>query len=208
MTAPWLRVMQQPPQWWRRLCPHAVFRLPAEGREVYLTFDDGPVPEVTPWVLDQLERAGARATFFMVADNARRYPEVRAMVERAGHTVGNHTMHHLQGLRTDTRAYLDDVAEASRWVDSRLFRPPHGLMRPAQAKALAERYKIVMHDVLTRDYSPRQTARGVVEAVQTLTRPGSVIVFHDSAKAWPRLREALPQALDWLRGEGYTFRTL
>lgn len=205
---PWLRTIEQPPWWWRRICRHALFRIDTARREVFLTFDDGPVPEVTPWVLDQLDRYGALATFFMVGDNVRRYPALARRVADAGHTVGNHTMHHLQGLHTPTALYMADTAHCNDLTGSKLFRPPHGLLRPRQAKKLAERYTIVMHDVLTRDYSRRMDAEAVAANVRRYTRPGAVIVFHDSLKAWPRLQQALPQSLEWLRQQGYAFAPL
>lgn len=202
-------LIERPPQWLRRLAPEGVFRLPGcDERKVYLTFDDGPVPEATPFVLDTLDAFGAKAVFFHVADNARRYPGLAAKVRRRGHAVGNHTMHHLQGLRCPTEAYLADVAEADALLGSRMFRPPHGWMRRSQARAIARDYAVVMYDLVTRDYSRRLTAADVVSRVRRYARPGSIIVFHDSRKSIDRLRTALPESLRWLRDEGYTFGRL
>lgn len=203
-----MRIVERPPLWWRALCPTALYRVAEQNRRVYLTFDDGPIPEVTPWVLDRLAERDIKATFFMVGDNARRYPYLVEAVRSADHTLGNHAMHHLQGLRTSLQTYVDDIDEARQYIDTPLFRPPHGLLRRSQAKALSGRYDIVMYDVVTRDYSRRLTADEVFDNVCTLVRPGSIIVFHDSLKSWPRLHEALPRSLDWLSEHGYTFAPL
>lgn len=207
--------LERPPRFFRWLVPGGEFRLSAtppgaagEEKRIYLTFDDGPIPEVTPWVLQLLDRYGIKATFFMVADNARRYPEVCEMVRERGHRIGNHTFHHLQGARVSTRRYLRDVAEADRVLHTDLFRPPHGWLRPRQARALRRRYRIVMYDLVTRDYSHRLDAARVFGNVRRYARPGAIIVFHDSLKSWPRLREALPQSIEWLISRGYTFHLL
>lgn len=200
--------IERPPRLFRALVPGAVFRVPTADRCVYLTFDDGPIPEVTPWVLDLLDRHGIKATFFMVADNARRHPALLEEVRRRGHRIGNHTFHHLQGMKESLRRYLRDVADADAVLHTDLFRPPHGWLRPAQARELRRRYRIVMYDLVTRDYSSRLNAAQVLANVKKYARPGSLIVFHDSIKAWPRLCTALPQAIEWLKGEGYSFGTL
>lgn len=205
-------LIERPPRLFRLLFPSALFRVPAGKRrmprEVYLTFDDGPVPEVTPQVLDILDRYGARATFFMVGDNVRRHPELLAEVRRRGHAVGNHTMHHLQGSHVTTKRYLRDIMEAHALIGSHLFRPPHGWMRPRQSRAMRRMFKPVMYDLVTRDYSWRLTPDEVVANVRRYARPGSVIVFHDSLKARPRVLEALPRALQWLCDHGYSFGVL
>lgn len=196
-------LIEQPPMLFRLTTPGAFFRGDSERKTVYLTFDDGPIPEATPWVLDMLDRYGVKATFFMVGDNVRKYPALYEDVRRRGHGVGNHTMHHLSGMRHTHQYYVTDVEEAARYVESSLFRPPHGWLRPRQFAALRERYRIVMFDVVTRDYSRRVSAQDVVENVKRYTRPGSVIVFHDSLRSISKLRSALPQALEWLLHEGY-----
>ena len=145
--------IEQPPILYRLLFPEALWRLKRKGGKpvVYLTFDDGPIPEETPWVLDLLDRYDIKATFFMVGDNVRRNPGLLEEVKRRGHSYGNHTMHHLQGMKSTTRQYLRDVAEAAELIDSPLFRPPHGLIRTSQGKALKEHFNIVMYDMVTRD---------------------------------------------------------
>lgn len=177
-------------------------------KTVYLTFDDGPMPIITPWVLDQLESRGIRATFFMVGDNVYKYQHIYEKVVESGHEVGNHTYHHLQGLSTTTDNYLDDTLEAHALIGSRLFRPPHGHIRLLQNRALSARFRTIMWDVVTRDYSTLVTPEQVLTNVKRYTRDGSIIVFHDSIKAWDKLSYALPKALDWLLEQGYTFETI
>ena len=199
-------LIERPPLLYRQLFPEAVWRIKRHGRKVvYLTFDDGPVPEVTPWVLDTLDRYGVKATFFMVGDNARRHPELLAEVRRRGHSVGNHTMHHLQGRAVRTIRYMRDITEADRLLQTSLFRPPHGLLRWAQAKAIRHHYNIIMYDVVTRDYSRKLTPERVLENVKRYARNGSIIVFHDSLKAKANMMAVLPAAIEWLRDEGYEF---
>ena len=202
--------IEQPPRLYRLLFPGAVWRVGSGGAPVvYLTFDDGPIPEVTPWVLDLLDRKGVKATFFMVGDNVRRHPDLLLEVLRRGHAVGNHSMHHVQGIRMATPDYMADIALAADHIDSRLYRPPHGIMRRGQMRALRRAgYRIVMYDVVTRDYSSRLSPGRVLDNVRRYTRPGSIIVFHDSLKAERNLRRALPDAIDWLIGQGYAFATL
>lgn len=202
-------LIEQPPLLYRLLFPEALWRLKRHGRKVvYLTFDDGPVPEQTPWVLDTLDRYGIKATFFMVGDNVRKYPSLMEEVRRRGHSIGNHTMHHLQGMKVLTVRYLRDVAEAAELIDSHLFRPPHGLLRLKQAKALRQRFNIVMYDLVTRDYSRRLNPDQVFENVRKYARNGSIIVFHDSVKAGENMRQALPRSIEWLKSQGYEFEAL
>ena len=209
-------LIERPPRLFRMFFRSSLFRARKEERHAgpgrqpvcFLTFDDGPVPEVTPKVLDLLDHYGVQATFFMVGDNVRRNPELLEEVRRRGHAVGNHTMHHLQGAHVTTRRYLRDIMEADALIGSRLFRPPHGWMRLRQARALKREFRLVMYDLVTRDYSWRLNAREVVENVKRYARPGSVIVFHDSLKSEPRLMEALPASIEWLLEQGYRFETI
>lgn len=202
-------LIEQPPLLYRLLFPEAVWRINRRGRKVvYLTFDDGPIPEVTPWVLDLLDAEGIKATFFMVGDNVRRHPEVFEEVKRRGHSYGNHTMHHLQGFKVTSMTYMRDITEADRLIDSHLFRPPHGIIRWRQAKAIKSRYNIVMYDLVSRDYSKRLRPNQVFDNVRHYARPGSIIVFHDSLKAERNMKAALPLAIKWLKNEGYEFDVL
>jgi peptidoglycan/xylan/chitin deacetylase (PgdA/CDA1 family) len=175
---------------------------------VYLTFDDGPIPEITPWILDLLDKYHIKATFFCVGDNVRKHPDIYQMVKDRGHKVGNHTFHHLQGLNVTTKAYMQDVEEAGKLIESKLFRPPHGHMRLPQFYALKNRYKVIMWDVVTRDYSRLKTAEQVFEIVKKYTRNGSVVVFHDSIKSGNRMKEALPKSIEWLLEQGYSFQLI
>lgn len=198
--------IEQPPLLYRLLFPEAIWRVKHKNRKVvYLTFDDGPVPEVTPWVLDLLDSYDIKATFFLVGDNVRRSPELFKEIKRRGHSWGNHTMHHLQGMKVNTMEYLRDLTEADRLIGSVLFRPPHGLLRWKQASIIKTHYNIVMYDLVTRDYSKKLNPDQVLDNVKHYTRNGSIIVFHDSLKAEHNLREALPKAIEWLKNHGYEF---
>lgn len=179
-----------------------------ERKVVYLTFDDGPIPEVTPWVLDLLDSYGIKATFFLVGDNVRRNPQLFEEIKKRGHSYGNHTMHHLQGFKVRSIKYMRDLTEADRIIKSPLFRPPHGLIRWSQARSIKKHYNIIMYDLVTRDYSKRLSPQDVLGNVRKYTRNGSIIVFHDSLKAEKNLRAALPAAIEWLKSEGYEFLPL
>lgn len=198
--------IEQPPLAYRILFPEALWRIKRRGAKVvYLTFDDGPIPEVTPWVLDLLDKYGIKATFFLVGDNVRRSTELFEEIKRRGHSYGNHTMHHLQGMKVTTLRYMRDITEADSLIDSTLFRPPHGILRWAQAAAIKNHYNIVMYDLVTRDYSKKLTPERVLENVKRYARNGSIIVFHDSLKARENLTYALPRAIEWLKSQGYEF---
>ena len=202
-------LIEQPPLLYRILFPEAIWRIKRKKqRVVYLTFDDGPIPEVTPWVLDTLDQYGVKATFFCVGDNVRRNPELFEEIKRRGHNVGNHTMNHLQGIKVTSQRYLRNVLEAHRYINSPLFRPPHGLLRWAQASILREQFTIVMYDLVTRDYSNKLSGEDVLNNVKRYARKGSIIVFHDSLKAEKNLKYALPRAIEWLKSKGYTFELI
>lgn len=198
-------LIEQPPIPYRMLFPETVWRIPMKHKAVFLTFDDGPIPEVTPWVLDLLDHYGIKATFFCVGDNVRKHPETFRMVVERGHSVGNHTMHHLQGAKVTTARYVADIMEAHALIDSPLFRPPHGLIRCKQAAAIKDNMRIIMYDLVTRDYSKKLTGEQVLDNVRRYVRNGSIIVFHDSLKSESNLRYALPRAIEWLKENGYQF---
>ncbi|MFA4054454.1 MULTISPECIES: polysaccharide deacetylase family protein [Duncaniella] len=201
--------IEQPPFFYRLLFTEAIWRILQRGKKVvYLTFDDGPIPEETPWVLDVLDRYGVKATFFMVGDNVRRYPELFEEVKRRGHSYGNHTMHHLQGLKVDAKTFFRDITEADRLIGSILFRPPHGIISPLQTSLIKRHYNIIMYDLVTRDYSKRVNGEEVLDNVKRYARNGSIIVFHDSKKAHVNMRYALPRAIEWLKEQGYEFLPL
>lgn len=203
------KLIEQPPLLYRLLFPEAIWRVRRKERKVvYLTFDDGPIPEVTPWVLDLLDRYEIKATFFLVGDNVRKYPHLFEELKKRGHSYGNHTMHHLQGFKVRSIKYMRDLTEADELIRSPLFRPPHGLIRWSQARAIKKHYNIVMYDLVTRDYSKRLSPEEVLVNVKKYTRNGSIIVFHDSLKAEKNLRVALSAAIEWLKSEGYEFLPL
>lgn len=178
----------------RKVLPQLLWQY-ASTDSVYLTFDDGPVPEATPYVLEALAEYGAKATFFCVGDNVRKYPMLYQQIIEEGHAVGNHTYHHKNGWKTDTSQYLQDVAAAAAVIDSPYFRPPYGKLRPTQMKMLAKDYSIVMWDVLSGDYDPKRTPEQCLQTVVQYSKPGSIIVFHDSVKAIATLKIVLPQVL-------------
>ena len=196
--------IEQPPLLYRLLFPEAIWRIKRHRRRVvYLTFDDGPIPEVTPWVLDLLDSENIKATFFLVGDNVERNPALFKEIIKRGHSWGNHTMNHLQGIKVSTKRYLDNINLADQLINSVLFRPPHGIIKYSQGRAIKTRYNIIMHDVVSRDYSRKMSPEQVLENVCKYTRNGSIIVFHDSLKAERNLRYALPRAIRWLKENGY-----
>jgi peptidoglycan/xylan/chitin deacetylase (PgdA/CDA1 family) len=180
----------------------------AVDKTVYLTFDDGPTPGVTDWVLEQLEKYAARATFFCLGCNVKQHTEIFGKVLAAGHAVGNHSFSHKKGFRTSVSSYVADVDRAAELIGSKLFRPPYGRIRPAQVRRLRERYKIIMWSVLSVDYDRKVSGPQVVRNVLENVRPGSVIVFHDSVKASKNLYHALPVVLEHLAAEGYRMEVL
>jgi peptidoglycan/xylan/chitin deacetylase (PgdA/CDA1 family) len=196
------------PRWIQALAPGLTWHIPTPSKEVYLTFDDGPHPTITPWVMDQLEAFGGKGTFFMVGNNVDKYPEVAQAVVNRGHSIGNHTYHHLKGWNTNTDAYLADVAQAAKVIPSALFRPPYGRISRAQIKALQPQYRIVMWEVLTGDFDRYIQPHDCTRAVLKHTRPGSVVVYHDSDKSWNNLRASLPAVLRGLTDQGYVLKAL
>ena len=177
--------------------------LPGDHRNVYLTFDDGPTPVVTPWVLDRLAEADAQATFFCLGRNVDKHPGIYNQILSAGHSVGNHSYSHLKGFRSSVKRYMDDIHLASGMINSKLFRPPYGRIFPGQVKAVIQQYDIIMWDVLSIDYNSGLSGKRVLQNVTRNVKPGSIIVFHDSDKASENLYYALPRTLEFLRDEGY-----
>ena len=200
--------IEQPPQLVRALYPGALWRMNPHEKKVYLTFDDGPIPEITPWVLDLLDKYNIKATFFLVGDNVRKHPQEFQMLLDRGHRVGNHTFNHIRGPEYHTRNYLANTDKADTLIKSDLFRPPHGHMRMKQYYVLRKKYRIVMWDLVTRDYSNKLNGKQVLAKVKKYVRNGSIITFHDSLKAEANMKYALPRSIDWLIEQGYTFGTL
>ena len=202
-------------QW---LFPRRVWAFSRKKPNIYLTFDDGPIPEVTPWVLELLKQYNAKATFFCIGDNIRKHPEIFQAIIAEGHSMGNHTFHHLKGTETTTHIYLEDIALVEREVHTlnlkisnqqptvhNLFRPPYGKMTSAQAKEVTQKgYKIVMWDVLSADFDMKISASTCLENVLNNIKPGSIVVFHDSLKAEKNLRYVLPKGLDFVKSKEWT----
>ena len=199
-------IIEQPAIWLRWLYPRATWRMDRNEKAVYLTFDDGPIPEATPFILVTLSQYGIKATFFMVGDNVRKYPELYNKVVAAGHRIGNHTFNHIGGFRHTITTYKANADKADQLLHTDLFRPPHGWMRWDQYIWLRRKYRIVMWDLVTRDYSKWMTAEDVLNNVKRYTRNGSIITFHDSLKSIDKLHYALPEAIKWLKAEGYEFK--
>ena len=199
-------IIEQPSKWQRWLYPSAIWRMDPNEKAVYLTFDDGPIPESTPWLLDTLDRYGVKATFFMVGDNVRKYPELYEEIRRRGHRLGNHTFNHLGGITVSSKRFLRNANEADRYIHSNLFRPPRGWMKNAQYIHIRRHYTIIMWDLVTRDYSRHLTAQDVVNNVKKYVRNGSIITFHDSLRSIDKLKTALPECIEWLQKEGYEMK--
>ena len=184
------------------------WRLPGHEKKLYLTFDDGPIPEITPWILEQLQQYAAHATFFCLGKNVELHPEIYRRILSEGHSVGNHTYNHLNGWKTPSFEYLRDVRQCADLVESDFFRPPYGKIRPSQIRMLRNDYRIIMWDVISRDYDQSQTGDKCFELVRRLARPGSIIVFHDSKKAMVTLKIALPKVLRHFAAEGFSFEKI
>ncbi len=185
-----------------------LWRENSKGKSIYLTFDDGPIPEVTPKVLNILDDFGVKATFFCVGDNVRKNPETYNEVIRRGHSVGNHTFNHIKGFSFSTNEYIENIKKASEYIESKLFRPPHGQITPMQIKHIKKNYKIVMWDFITYDYDKTLSAEKIMEIIRKKSRNGSIVVFHDSLKSGKNVLEALPQALQFWKDEGYYLETI
>lgn len=198
----------RPPLLARIIWPGLLWRMPATSRVVYLTFDDGPEPKVTPWVLDQLAAHGAKATFFCIGRNVEANPGLMTRIRAEGHAVGHHTHGHVNGWHTPDRSYFRDVLKGQQCTGGVLFRPPYGRLSPRQARALKKRFTVVMWDVLSGDFDTRADGPECAQRTIRHVRPGSIIVFHDSVKAAPRLRIALPQVLTRLKEQGYAMEAL
>ena len=189
----------------QNLLPNFHWRVPTDEPVIYLTFDDGPIPGVTPWVLEQLKAHNAEATFFCVGANAKKNPDLLQQVLDAGHSVGNHTMHHLEGWTSENLPYFHDIRHCSKLVNSSLFRPPFGRIKPRQAQFLQRHYEIVMWDVLSGDFDPHLKPEQCVKNVTDNASNGSIVVFHDSLKAQEKLEYALPRVLTYFAERGYRF---
>ncbi|RDV11831.1 polysaccharide deacetylase family protein [Pontibacter diazotrophicus] len=199
----------------KKLMPRYTWHRAGQEKRLFLTFDDGPIPEVTPWVLEQLAKYGAKATFFCVGENLVKYPEIAQQALAQGHLLANHTQHHLKGWRTPCKAYLQDTAQCQEVLEqlqpgqrTKYFRPPYGRISKTQAAALRYEYEIVLWDMLTNDYDATLSPEKCLKMAIKYTQSGSIIVFHDSLKAKRNMMYALPRFLEHFSRLGYTFDTL
>ena len=197
----------KPPKFLRDLMPELVWEIPgresvSDSGDVFLTFDDGPTPGVTEWILDELAKWDAKATFFCLGRNAESHPELVRRILTEGHRVGNHTYSHMKGWGTDVEHYVEDVDRAAESINSALFRPPYGHITPIQARALGGRYSILMWNIISRDYNRRISPRTCLDNVIRHVRPGDIVVFHDSKKASRNMRYALHGTLEYLHSKG------
>lgn len=185
-----------------------IWDFPANKKELFLTFDDGPTPGVTDDLLKTLEKYNAKATFFCIARNIERHPEIFRKILKQGHGVGNHTYSHLKGWNVSIKEYLNDIELAAKFIDSDLFRPPYGRITRKQIVQLKEKYKIVLWDVMSRDYNEKLSCKKVQKIVFNQIKPGSIIVFHDSLKSEEKIKTIIPLLLEKFSSLGYTFAAI
>jgi peptidoglycan/xylan/chitin deacetylase (PgdA/CDA1 family) len=192
----------------RPLLGNLTWRKSAKEKVIYLTFDDGPIPEVTPKVLAVLDEYEVKATFFCVGENVQKHPDVYAQVLERGHRTGNHTFNHIKGVLIPAEEYVSNVEQTAKLIDSKLFRPPHGLITRAQRKALENDYQIIMWDLITHDYNKSISPNTILKTIRRKSRNGMIVVFHDSLKAQNNMMAVLPSALQFWKSEGYQFGVL
>ena len=196
------------PFWLQWLYPSLIWHKSRKEKSIYLSFDDGPIPVVTPFVLNTLKSFNAKATFFCIGENIEKHPEIYEQILADGHSVGNHTYNHLKGWETENKIYLENVSQCAKLVKSSLFRPPYGRSKRSQYSVLNTQYSTIMWDVLSGDFDTSITPEKCLKNVMNHTRNGSIIVFHDSLKAFERLEYALPKTLQRLMLKGYNFEKL
>lgn len=200
------------PQWLRMFFPkHLTWEMPAADNTVYLTFDDGPHPAATPFVMEQLAKYDAKATFFCVGNNVTKYPEIYARLQQAGHVTGNHTFDHVSGIKTDSDKYLDNIHKAGKFIANKIFRPPYGRLRASQVRKLREEdpnWKIYMWNVLSGDFDRSLSPQRCLDNVLKNITPGAIVIFHDSEKAWDRMSYALPRVLEYCRSKNWQMKAL
>jgi peptidoglycan/xylan/chitin deacetylase (PgdA/CDA1 family) len=199
------------PKWIMKFFSKCVWEIPSQEKIIYLTFDDGPHPEATSFVLDTLKEYGAKATFFCIGKNVIDQPVLYERIITEGHAVGNHTFNHLNGWKTTDSVYMEDIAKAKKYIDSSLFRPPYGKITPFQLKLLAkEKFKLtpMMWTVLSGDFDVNLSKESCLENVLTTAKSGSIIVFHDSQKAFVKLQFVLPRVLDYFKQKGFRFEKI
>ena len=208
-----MRYFVKTPWWIKTLYPFYTWRIPTKEKILYLTFDDGPHPEATPFVLNELKKFDALATFFCIGKNVLAWPEIYKRILDEGHSVGNHTQNHLNGWKTANDVYMKDISEAANYIDSNLFRPPYGKITLFQAKNLraamkGRKSKLIMWDILSGDFDLTITPEQSLQNVIFRSGPGSIIVFHDSEKAFSKISYALPKVLHHFTEKGFKFHSL
>ena len=200
------------PFWLRAFYPNCTWNIPSKDKVIYISFDDGPHPEVTPFVLEQLKAFNAKATFFCIGNNVLKHPNIYESILSEGHKVGNHTYDHLNGWKTDTDVYIENIKDAANLIESNLFRPPYGRISKKQIKAIKQTTslpnQIIMWDVLSADFDLKLNGEDCARNVIKHTKPGSIIVFHDSQKAWDRVLVALPIVLAYFSKLGYRMEAI
>lgn len=190
------------------IAPNVTWKVKTNDKVLYLTFDDGPHPSITPMVLGILEEYNAKATFFCVGDNVTKYPEIFNEIISKGHAVGNHTFNHIKGWQSTNQSYIDNIKKAAEVIPSNLFRPPYGRIKPSQIKLLKKDYRIVMWSILTRDYDKSLNPYTALKHLNKLTKPGDVVVFHDSEKAKENMLVMLKGMLQHFHQQQYRFNAL
>lgn len=195
--------------------PGCIWDIPSNSDTLYLTFDDGPHPEATPFVLDELKKFNAKATFFCIGKNVKQFPDIYKRILQEGHRVGNHTFNHLNGWKVDDKKYLDDVMEARKYIDSDIYRPPYGRITKFQSRLLTATthsqkplFKIIMWNVLSADFDVNLSGEKCASNVIRNATKGSVVVFHDSEKAFSKLKFALPSVLQHFAGRNFKFEEI
>lgn len=196
------------PWWLKKFYPKLTWEIKGEAKNIYLTFDDGPHPIATPFVLDALKKFKAEGTFFCIGKNVKSEPEIYRRILDEGHAVGNHTNHHVNGWKTNDTHYLNEVESAGEYIHSRLFRPPYGKIKQSQIALLLPTFSIIMWDVLSADFDTTVTPEKSLKNVVLNTRSGSIVVFHDSVRAFERLKYALPATLQHFADKGYSFKRI
>lgn len=199
----------------KKIFRNYIWDIPNTENKIYLTFDDGPIPEITEWVLEELKKYNAKATFFCIGNNIEKYPYVFTKVINEGHSIGNHTFNHLNGWKTPTEEYLENFKQCEALISNlksatcNLFRPPYGKIKLSQSKKIRQLgYKIIMWDILSVDYDSTITPQKCLENVVENASSGSIIVFHDSIKAFPNLEYTLPRVLENLSKKGFVFEAI
>lgn len=191
------------PWWLKKIYPHCIWHIPVQDKTIFLTFDDGPHAEATPFVLEQLKRFNFKATFFCIGKNVIEHPDIFQRIKNEGHSVGNHTMNHANGWKTNNDKYLKEITEANTVIHSNLFRPPYGRIKKSQIKEI-QNMNFIMWSVLSGDFDTQIDGMACFKNTTRNIKPGCIIVFHDSAKASPRLKVALPMMLKWMQENGYS----